>query len=37
MKLEMCIMHGNGEDGDPMGHGIPMGMRIRSGMGWEWE
>ena len=34
----MCILgrdvHGNGKDWDPMG---PMGMGIRSAMGWEWE
>ena len=27
-------VHGNGEDWDPMG---PMGMGVRSAMGWEWE
>ena len=27
-------VHGNGEDWDPMG---PMGMGVRSAMGWEWD
>ena len=29
---------GMGKTGIPYGsHGIPMGMEIRSAMGWEWE
>ena len=31
-------VHGNGEDWDSHGsHGIPMGMGVRSAMGWEWD
>ena len=31
-------VHRNGENWDPNGyHGIPMGMGVRSAMGWEWE
>jgi len=31
-------VHGNGEDWESHGsHGIPMGMEVRSSMGWEWD
>ena len=33
-RLESRGVHGDGEDWDPMG---PMGMGIRSAMGWEWD